>query len=242
MSDEPDKIVTPGISSDEYARQIEAMNKKNRELLDEKKKEQAAREALEARIAAIEAEKQKIAEENAAKDAKENGRWEEYAENRVKKVREEADSVIEQTRLERDRFKNRYIKDRKDNALSAALDEFSVPAYYKDAVKALIGPSLTVEEENDDIRVYFDVDGNRYTVKEYIKIWASSDAGKHFIVAPSNSGTNAPPGKVPNGSGGKNPFMKDPKQFNMTEQAMLKKNDPARARRLAQEAGLTVNW
>lgn len=84
--------------------------------------------------------------------------------------------------------------------------------------------------------------GETLSVKAYAeKLRANEDYGFAFKAStPSGAGTGGGQ-KGPRGRHtGPNPF--DPKTRNLTEQGRLRKENPDRARALAREAGLEVNW
>lgn len=133
-------------------------------------------------------------------------------------------------RTEADEFKGRYEKLVGDRALKDALVEAKIDDTYKPAVEALLrekGIKLTKDGEAQI---------NGQPVSEFVKDWAASDAGKPFILN-GNSGGDAKGGGGKPASGA-NPFKAD--TANWTEQARLLRDDPAAAKRLAQEAGITL--
>ncbi len=83
-----------------------------------------------------------------------------------------------------------------DNGLTAALVENGVknPAHLKAAL-ALIRSSSGVEVKVDGENRTALVGGK--PLGEFVKTWAASDDGKHFVTAAVNTGTNANGGKPP---------------------------------------------
>jgi outer membrane murein-binding lipoprotein Lpp len=79
-----------------------------------------------------------------------------------------------------------------DGGLTDALAKAGVKAEYMDATKALLRERAGINVDGDN---YMAVFGDK-PLLDGVKEWATSDAGKHFIAAPANSGGGA------NGSGG----------------------------------------
>jgi hypothetical protein len=71
---------------------------------------------------------------------------------------------------------------------------------------------------------------------EYLKEWAGTDEGKHFVGA-ANTGGGAPSGAGAAGAGApaKNPYAKD--SFNLTLQGQLERDNPTLAKELRAKAG-----
>ena len=70
-----------------------------------------------------------------------------------------------------------------DNAIATSLAKANVTPVLIDAATALMKSQAKLENGTATI------DGN--DVGDYIKTWAASDAGKHFVAAPVNSGGGA---------------------------------------------------
>lgn len=71
-----------------------------------------------------------------------------------------------------------------ENDLTKALLEANVAPQFVEAAKAMLGKAATVKTDGDN-RVA--VVGDK-ALAEYVKEWAGSDAGKHFVAAPANGG------------------------------------------------------
>lgn len=71
-----------------------------------------------------------------------------------------------------------------ENDLTSALVAANVAPHFLDAAKTLLSKGATVQVEGDNRRA---VVGDK-SLGDYVKEWAASDAGKHFIVAPANGG------------------------------------------------------
>lgn len=98
------------------------------------------------------------------------------------------------------------------------------------SAKFASGASIKVEGETR-VAMYGDK-----PLADHVKEWAGTDAGRKFVAAPVNGGGGANGGQ--GGGGGSNPFAKE--TFNMTEQAKIYREDPARAAALAKSAGVDI--
>lgn len=152
------------------------------------------------------------------------------AQEEADKAKGEFAKVEAKLKGEADDYKGRYEKLVGDRALKDALVEAKIDDTYKPAVEALLrekGVKLTKDGEAQI---------NGQPVAEFVKEWAASDAGKPFILN-GNSGGGAEGGGGKTASG-VNPFKAD--SLNWTEQARITREDPAAAKRLAAEAGITL--
>ena len=84
-----------------------------------------------------------------------------------------------------------------DGGLTDALAKAGVKAEYMDATKALLREKAGIKVDGDN---YLAVFGDK-PLLDGVKEWATSDAGKHFIAAPANSGGGANGGN--GGTGGR---------------------------------------
>jgi hypothetical protein len=84
-----------------------------------------------------------------------------------------------------------------DGGLTDALAKSGVKAEYMDATKALLREKAGIKVDGDN---YLAVFGDK-PLLDGVKEWATSDAGKHFIAAPANSGGGANGGN--GGTGGR---------------------------------------
>jgi len=73
-----------------------------------------------------------------------------------------------------------------ENGLTAALVEANVAPEFMEAARAMLEKSVTVKVEGDNRNA---VVGDK-SVLDYVKDWAASDKGKHFVKAPANGGGN----------------------------------------------------
>lgn len=157
------------------------------------------------------------------------------------KWKKENDKVV----AERDRFK----KDLEERVKRAALDEaldlngFTDVALRRGA-RALIMPDIEIHEEDGVLTALAKdpVVGDTLPVAEHVKAWAGTDEGKAYRPARESAGSGANGG----GSGGNPPNSSDANPwkagatFNMTRQAQIKNEDPAKADKLMREAGVRV--
>lgn len=84
-----------------------------------------------------------------------------------------------------------------ENALTSALTEANVAPQFMEAAKALLSKGVKVEVAGDERTVT----ANGKSVADYVKEWAASDAGKHYVSAPANGGGGSN-GSNANGGGG----------------------------------------
>ena len=77
-----------------------------------------------------------------------------------------------------------------DSKLSAALSECKVRPELIKAAKAMFS-GMAKSEVKDNVR-QVTMDGK--AVSDYVKEWAATDEGKHFVAAPANAGGGAPGG------------------------------------------------
>lgn len=122
-----------------------------------------------------------------------------------------------------------------ENGLVTALTEAGVkdPTLLK-AAAALIReghkPAIVVDGEARVAKV-----GDK-SLGEFVKAWSLGDEGKAFVAAPGNSGGGA--GGSGSGGGKSNPWAKE--TFSLTEQGRLYTENPAQAKALAAEHGVTL--
>jgi hypothetical protein len=202
---------------------VEALARKNTELLNEKK-------ALAQRLRDFETEKadrEKAladAEEDKARKAKDFDTIEKGYKDKLAKL--EGDGY-----LWRSKFEALVIDRGLDEALTGAKVN---PALAKAAV-ALIKAEHGVELD----------DQGRATITgkplaDFVAEWSKSDTGKAFVLNSSSGGGAGGSGAGGGNSGGDgNPF-KSGASFNRTEQGRLLRTDPSKARRLAAEAGVKL--
>jgi hypothetical protein len=86
-----------------------------------------------------------------------------------------------------------------ENGLTAALVEANVAPEFMEAARAMLAPTVTVKVDGDNRNA---VVGDK-PVLDYVKEWAVSDKGKHFVKAPANGGGNTQNNTPANGGGAK---------------------------------------
>lgn len=144
----------------------DAVANKVRQLLGEKKAEQAKRRELEAKLAEFEQAKASQEEEAAKK-------------------RGDFEKLEAQLKGERDAIAKKYQDALIGGALKSALVSAGVAAPFMEAAEAMMrlkGVSL----DKDDTPI---LDGK--PLGEFVAEWAKSDAGKAFVAAPNSSGGGA---------------------------------------------------
>lgn len=162
------------------------------------------------------------------------------------KARAETGFATERNNLtaSRDGYRNQLVDRIQRDELRDALDEAGVedPALRKGAM-ALLRGSLTVHEDDGEIVVLAnDPNLGDIPVADHVKAWADTDEGKVYVGArdTAGGGANGSPGGGKPTTTANNPWAKD--TFNVTEQARLRREDIDKARRLAREAGVNVNF
>lgn len=83
-----------------------------------------------------------------------------------------------------------------ESGLTSALVEANVAPQFMEAAKAMLGKAVTVKVDGDNRTP---VVGDK-SLGDYVKEWAASEAGKHFVTAPGNGGGGA--NGSPQGGGG----------------------------------------
>lgn len=172
---------------EEHDSEVERLNNKNTELLGKLKKAREGGdnagevERLETELAGVQ---KQLGEANTKLRT---------TERQLATVTGERDTAV----TERDTAVSQRDNEFKNNALSSALAEAKVAPHFMDAAKALLNGKLAVEVNGDERTIL--ADGK--PVGDFIKEWAASDAGKHYVIAPANGGGGA---TGPNGNGNPN--------------------------------------
>ena len=214
---------TPAADNSALTREIEALRRKNAEILDEKKQ-------LQRRVADL-PEGTDVAQLLAFKQQTEQQQLEAQGQY------QEARQKLEQ------QFRDREAQ------LQARID--TLEAEVRDL--RVIGPAVTaladaVHDPDEVIRLRLkpeqierDEDGSVVVVDGYTRTpildWARASLPQYRLKAPKPSGTGAPVGRSAGGdlpAGQKNPWARE--TFNLTEQARLVRNDPDLANRLREAA------
>ena len=189
-----------------------------------KKDAKADRDSLkemQARLDAIEAEK----EQAEADKAKASGDVEAVRTQLETKHGRELKAATERAEKAERQVEKLVI----DNGLSAALDEARVKPELKRAADAMLRDGVELKDDDGEPVAY----KGGLPLAEAIKLWAEGDEGKPFVLA-GNSGGGAPGGK--GAHSGPNPWKQGP-TFNLTDQDRIEREKPELAARLKAEAG-----
>lgn len=196
---------------------VEPLATKNKQLLGEVKKLKSGAQVDPADVAALEAERDRLAGEVSALGKK------------VKTAETAAETATKQLQSEQGYTNKLLISDGLNAALLAA--GVTNPVHLK-AAAAMIRESGGVEVKVEgDARAAM-IGGK--PLADFVKGWSQSDDGKAFVSAPSNSGGG---GHGSGGTGTPNPFAKD--TFNLTEQGKLYTQNPQLAESMRAAAGTT---
>lgn len=125
-----------------------------------------------------------------------------------------------------------------DDGLSKALDEAGVDPAFKPGAMALLKSKGAVKlvEEDGQFKAQVETDMGPMPLAGYVKDWSGSDEGKIYVKKPTG-------GDATGGTGQQfteNPF--DPKNPNRTKQQELIVANDAKARQMAQAAGVKPYW
>lgn len=123
-----------------------------------------------------------------------------------------------------------------DEGLTQALVENNVDKKFLRASHAMLRGQAKVETGDDGkpVAVVETEDGN-IPLKEYVATWVESDEGKPFVIPASGTDAKGNGARAPAGDAN-NPWKKD--TWNLTQQGQIVANDPAKAARLKQQAGV----
>lgn len=111
-----------------------------------------------------------------------------------------------------------------DNVLMQSLVKNNVKSSLISAAQTIIKGKVSIlEEGNERVAKVGDK-----TIEEYVSEWVKSEEGKHFVLAPKNSGGDASgSGEGEGGEGEFDKFFdKKSKSYNITQQVILKKKNP----------------
>lgn len=128
-----------------------------------------------------------------------------------------------------------------DDGLSKALDEAGIDAALKPGAMALLKSKGAVKlvEEDGQFKAQVETDMGPMPLAGYVKDWSGSDEGKIYVKKPTG-------GDAPGGNGQKftdNPWdASNGKKPNLTRQQALISENAAKARQMAQAAGVTPTW
>lgn len=140
----------------------------------------------------------KAARKNLTIDPEDYGRLKDEKDSLLEKI-SELNKSLKTSQIELDKVTKLYQSETSeynrmlvDNSLTVALGEVKVKPELLKAVKALVSPNIEVKDRQARV-------GDK-SISDYIKEWSVSDEGKHFVMAPINSGGNS--SGAANGSGG----------------------------------------
>lgn len=119
-----------------------------------------------------------------------------------------------------------------ENGLTAALVEANVAPHFMEAAKALLmKQGVTVKVDGDNRTA---VGPNDKSLGDFVKEWATSDAGKHYVTAPANGG----------GGGGGNPQGGAPTKkladMSETERTEMARTNPVAWRQLLADNNISA--
>jgi hypothetical protein len=123
-----------------------------------------------------------------------------------------------------------------DDGLTKSLIEAGVGKEYLKAAKAMLKDSVKIIQDDGTYRAVVETDMGEDEVGKFVANWAQSDEGKVFIAKPT--GGDAQGGNAKRF--GENPF--DPKAPNKTKQQDLIVANDAKARQMAEAAGVKPYW
>lgn len=130
----------------------------------------------------------------------------------------------------------------KDNALDNALASSGIKKEFLPAVRALMRPKVQIAESNNDgepSEVYIDTDMGRQDVTQFMQNWIQTESGKIYVEPASGGDAGGSSNRIPNNT--ENPWRTDGgRKANLTKQQLIIAQNPALARRLAQQAGVTL--
>lgn len=201
---------------------VEGLKAKNKDLTERLRKARAGEGNDTSEIDRLERELEEVRGElnTAQKDLRETKRQLTAAEN----ARAKAEQTVEtETAFSR----NMLV----ESALTSSLTENKVAPQFFEAAKALLGKGVTVKEVDGERKPFV---GDK-PLGEFVKEWATGEAGKAFILAPASGGGGVNGGNASGGgTGGK-------KLAEMTEQERteMARSNPAAFQQLLAAEGPT---
>lgn len=229
----------------EQAEELNRLRSHSKKLLDEKKQLKSNLDKFDG----IDIEKllQQFDSNEEAKLIAEN-KFDEVVNRRMEKTLlewenrlNEANKKLEQSDTEKTALQSRYNNAVVNNHLRAAAEKAGVLPSAIDDVLARANGTFTVLD-NGEIEAR-NADGSLRTVKSKplspeLFVDDLKEVAPHYWPASQSGGANGGSGR-----GGKqeNPFLKGSPQFNVTEQAKLRKSDPQLAEQLEHEAKAAAN-
>lgn len=168
---------------------IKPLKAKNAELLAEVKEAKKEKSDALERLETLEAEKEDAVTKAAAKSGD------------IEKVKEQLEAKhkkdLEKATSEKEKLTAQLNTHVIGEGLTAALVKAKIAPALMEAAKALITSKFKGEVGDADGKPFAKFDGR--AVEEFVTGWAQSDAGKHFVLADSNSGGGS---SGTNGTGG----------------------------------------
>ena len=160
-------------------------------------------------------------------------------EQRLINVEKKRQEEVAARDLEIERLKTQAERREVKDKLATAVDSEGIAPHFREAVIAVLEPKVKTsrDDETGNVDVFFETDLGTAPVSEFVKNWAQSDAGKHFVVKPTGGGAQG--GGKQRGDTEANPWKKD--TWNLTQQGQIIRTEPDRARRLQRAAGLPVD-
>ena len=145
---------------------------------------------------------------------------------------------IEEVQSEKETYQDSLKKHLIDEGLTKSLLENGVKnPVFLEASRDMLRKKVKLVQVGDEYEAVFGEEEKE--LDRAVKEWAMSEKGKHFVSASENSGGGGNGNRSGNGSGGgQNPFTKE--FWNRTQQTALYKEDPEKAKRLANQAGVKV--
>lgn len=153
------------------------------------------------------------------------------SEKIIEQMKNDHASERESLVAERDALKEENRKLVIGQAMSEAMAQAEIAGPFQEAFMAMLSNKIAVSEDDEGKHA---VVGDK-TVAEYVEEFVGSDAGKHFVKAPTNSGSGAH-GSKGGEPAGTNPFAGEAPD--LSAGAALMRSDPQKARRLMKEAGM----
>lgn len=221
--------------------------------------------ALKSALDRVRGEKRTIGDKLTAAESRLEGLPDDFDIEAYETLRQQADGkeppkIEERLAAQKTQLEAKFAKDREkleartnkldgtlrrvmvDDGLTKALLEAGIDKTYLPAAKALLKEKgqIKLVEDDDAIQVFAD-DGvnDRTPLSDYVRSWASLDEGKPFVA-------KATGGDAKGGEGrqfGDNPWdSSNGKKPNLTKQQQLIQENAAKARQMAQAAGVTPSW
>lgn len=121
-----------------------------------------------------------------------------------------------------------------DTELEKLMDGAMIAAEHRELVRAFMKPKARVKEEGDKLVIVADNDLET-PYPDYFDAWSKSDQGRRYVKPAEGGGApgSRTTGKVVN------PFKKG-EGYSLDEQTKLFRDNPAKARQMAKEAGVTI--